>query len=135
MIATFFMDYNMSALLWQTAAPIQEPSPVVVKSATQMSPQELLLERRRKEHEEYKKERDSIPNKLKRTFAECLGDISRDGLVIRDEEGTRSTWAENSVRWYMTAYNDIPVLADFSTISQFFLALIYSHKWPCFPAP
>jgi hypothetical protein len=82
MMATFFMDYNMLALLWETAVPIQEPSPVVVKSNTQMSPQELPHERRRREHKEYKKKRDTVPNKLKRTFAECLGDISRYRSVL-----------------------------------------------------
>jgi hypothetical protein len=41
---------------------IQEPSPAVVKSTAQMDqPQELPHERRRREHEEYKKRRDADP--------------------------------------------------------------------------
>ncbi|TVY64243.1 hypothetical protein LSUE1_G008935, partial [Lachnellula suecica] len=107
MMATFFMDCNMLALLWETAVPIQEPSPVVVKSNTQMSPQELPHERRQKEHMEYKKKRDTVPNKLKRTFAECLGDISRC-ILVTDDEDTRSACVENSIHWYMKAHDDVP---------------------------
>jgi hypothetical protein len=41
---------------------IQEPSPAVVKSTAQMDqPQELPHERRRREHEEYRKKRDADP--------------------------------------------------------------------------
>ncbi len=41
---------------------IEEPSPVVVKSTAQMDqPQEPPYERRRREHEEYKKRRDADP--------------------------------------------------------------------------
>lgn len=41
---------------------IQEPSPVVVKSTAHMDqPQELPHERRRREHEEYRKKRDADP--------------------------------------------------------------------------
>jgi hypothetical protein len=32
--------------------------------------------------EEFKKKRQSVPNELKRTFAECLGDISRYGSIF-----------------------------------------------------
>ena len=82
MMATFFMDHNMLALLWETAASIQEPSPVVVKPKTQMSPQVLPHERRRREHEEYNKKRHSVQTSLKRTSAECLGDISCSGSIF-----------------------------------------------------
>jgi hypothetical protein len=41
---------------------VQEPSPAVVNSTAQMDqPQELPHERRRREHEEYKKKRDADP--------------------------------------------------------------------------
>jgi len=41
---------------------LQQPSPVVVESTAQMDqPQELPHERRRREHEEYKKRRDADP--------------------------------------------------------------------------
>lgn len=41
---------------------LQEPSPVVVNSTAQMDqPQELPHERRRREHEEYRKKRDADP--------------------------------------------------------------------------
>ena len=43
-------------------AEIQQPSPAVVNSTAQMDqPQELPHERRRREHEEYKKKRDADP--------------------------------------------------------------------------